>query len=66
LANIHLHVFVDTDYKIKRTKSLMEKTVLLINSNINLQDDNIVILLSKPILEDKVENNIVITTINKK
>ncbi len=66
LSGIQTHVFADIDFKIKRTKSLFEKTIRLIKKGIlqkNTQD-KIVILISKPILEETIQKDMVITTLN--
>jgi len=67
-AGIRTHVFVDLDFKIKRTKSLIENTIRLIKSGFMLDDPNekIVIFLSKPILEETTQKDMIITTLTSK
>ncbi|MHA1110551.1 MAG: hypothetical protein ACTSRE_05580 [Promethearchaeota archaeon] len=68
IAGIRTHVFVDLDFKIKRTKSLIEKTIRLIKSGLMLKEPNqrIVIFLSKLILEETTQKDMIITTLTSK
>jgi DNA repair exonuclease SbcCD ATPase subunit len=65
ISGLNTHIFADTDYKIKRTKSLLEKTIRLMKNGFlsKKTKQKFVILLSKSILEDTTQKDVVITTI---
>jgi len=66
LAGIDTHIFIDTDYPVKRTKILFEKIIRLIKTGFLIKENStrVVIFLSKPILEDSIQKDMIITTIN--
>ncbi len=67
-AGIKTHIFVDSDFKIKRTKNLIEKTILFLKNGILTKEPEhrIVVILSKPILEETAQKDIIITTLTSK
>ena len=66
LSGFDIHIFHDINYKFKRTKDLLQKTIQLFQDGILKSQPNMkfVILLSKPILEDSTQKDLIITTIN--
>jgi predicted nuclease with TOPRIM domain len=67
ICGITSHLFRDRDYKIKRTKKLFEQLIRLIKKGILSKnpEHTIFLLLSKPLLENTTQKEMVITTIPK-
>ncbi|TFG20653.1 MAG: hypothetical protein EU530_02465 [Promethearchaeota archaeon] len=67
-AGIKTHVFLDSDFKIKRTKNLIEKTSIFLKNGLLAKEPEhrIVVILSKPILEETTQKDIIITTLTSK
>jgi hypothetical protein len=67
ICGITSHIFRDTDFKIKRTKKLFENVIQLIKKGILSKNPGhtILFLISKPILENTKQKDMVITTILK-